>query len=608
MEDPEPGYQIYRPVDSKSKEIRLVTIKKGSGPDKIQCTLTHVSLEDPPPYEALSYVWGSQEERSEISLQGCDFSVTRNLGIALTSLRFANEDRAMWIDAICVNQDDTTERSAQVQLMRNVYQGAEQVVSWINNESVNIGETIWIFNEAKNHEYSSEWARDLFTNDLSSRRKFIQFGYLVIDDEYWARVWITQEVAFARKGVIKCPEIEISYGECKRFYEMLAKGLADLKRMFKDFGVYDSLFVKRVLDSFKLSEIFVGVIPGTRLLDLLRQTRFKKATDPRDKLYAMLGLSDMNQASHDGLNINYSKQWTKRHAYTGIVRAIIETTSDLDILSDCITCLDEPKVAYGAKSSTDDLPSWVPDWTKDGPRKFENRASSRKGAAGSALANIEFSQDMTVMKAQGVCVGSVRKSGKSLPEYHASRVREDFDDVATTLFSWRKLLEEIDDYDSNMFLLYACDMFLLFGRTILLGLKANAILRDLFQTEESEEGQSFMISADEQYWRTRRSRQEILFRNIHESLGASCLFLIEPVETPIPLFFHGYPVMGVGPKQIREKDMICALRGCKYPVVLRPDGDGYRFVSTAYVDNLWDGQAVDFADMGLYEWSWFEIH
>ncbi|OCL14541.1 HET-domain-containing protein, partial [Glonium stellatum] len=116
------------------KEIRLVTAKAGIQPDPIQCSFNYVSLNDSPKYEALSYVWGDPNIRVPIVLDKHQFEVTQNLGLALQFLRLPKEDRMLWIDAICINQADSDERSARVQFMSNIYRDAHQVVSWLGDE------------------------------------------------------------------------------------------------------------------------------------------------------------------------------------------------------------------------------------------------------------------------------------------------------------------------------------------------------------------------------------------------------------------------------------------------------------------------------------------
>lgn len=82
-------------------------------------------------YEALSYVWGSQSETHTIIVNGCDFQVTRNLYTALVHLRDNQLERILWIDAICINQEDDDEKSEQIPLMRSIYAQADRVLVWL---------------------------------------------------------------------------------------------------------------------------------------------------------------------------------------------------------------------------------------------------------------------------------------------------------------------------------------------------------------------------------------------------------------------------------------------------------------------------------------------
>lgn len=82
-------------------------------------------------YEALSYVWGSQSETHTITVNGCDLHVTRNLYTALIHLRDNQLERILWIDAICINQEDDDEKSEQIPLMRSIYAQADRVIVWL---------------------------------------------------------------------------------------------------------------------------------------------------------------------------------------------------------------------------------------------------------------------------------------------------------------------------------------------------------------------------------------------------------------------------------------------------------------------------------------------
>ncbi|RKL38091.1 hypothetical protein BFJ72_g7553 [Fusarium proliferatum] len=102
--------------------IRIMTLHRGSGSDIFECDLRNIrlaakSVVQTPPYEALSYVWGSKQDPRHIYINGNRFAVTQNLFEALAYLRLPDSDRTLWIDAICINQLDFAEREVQVQQM-----------------------------------------------------------------------------------------------------------------------------------------------------------------------------------------------------------------------------------------------------------------------------------------------------------------------------------------------------------------------------------------------------------------------------------------------------------------------------------------------------------
>ena len=162
-----------------AEEIRLLTIEPGGYDDPIVCSLANVSLCKQPSYEALSYVWksctsstpppldkemtvataGKDGEKSEKmrfgDLQDCwvyktlyyaigghyrpgimvcdgvEITLGGELYMALKRLRFADSSRVLWVDAVCINQDDLEERKLHVQFMRQVYMKAKKVLVWL---------------------------------------------------------------------------------------------------------------------------------------------------------------------------------------------------------------------------------------------------------------------------------------------------------------------------------------------------------------------------------------------------------------------------------------------------------------------------------------------
>lgn len=106
-------------------------------------------------YFALSYTWGSPENKATILLDGHEFKVTRNLEDALRSLRDCKvlpEQGLLWVDALCINQDDLSERASEVQRMQSIYVSAVDSIVYLGSgdpateagiEFINIAGRAW---------------------------------------------------------------------------------------------------------------------------------------------------------------------------------------------------------------------------------------------------------------------------------------------------------------------------------------------------------------------------------------------------------------------------------------------------------------------------------
>lgn len=140
MTDPSTSKYTYSPLLPGHRSIRLLRLHPSSVSDApIQCQLFNYSLTFPRRsfhlYECLSYVWGSSENKQHILIDGKLFNITQNLHAALIRLRDAYIDRIMWVDAICMNQDDVKERTHQVKSMAMIYAYASRVVVWLGEEA-----------------------------------------------------------------------------------------------------------------------------------------------------------------------------------------------------------------------------------------------------------------------------------------------------------------------------------------------------------------------------------------------------------------------------------------------------------------------------------------
>jgi hypothetical protein len=103
----------------------------------IECELLQYPLEKSErpshPYEALSYVWGSEDKPKSIVVTNQNLNVTCNLHRALLQLRDHACPRLLWIDAICINQDDKREKEHQIPLIAEIYAKAVRVIVWLGD-------------------------------------------------------------------------------------------------------------------------------------------------------------------------------------------------------------------------------------------------------------------------------------------------------------------------------------------------------------------------------------------------------------------------------------------------------------------------------------------
>jgi len=226
---------IYKPLDA-AREIRLLKIVHTH--PEIVCVLNTVSLHDNPQFSALSYEWGDPATTRPIILNGSTTLVTTNLARALEHVcyhwtaRFPDRDASscrLWVDAICINQNDIHEKNQQIQLMETLYAGAEMVICWIgplHRESQIAFESCMVLDmEIKRHpfelgkEVNLDWMKEYPEIFCENTPQDVNFGNRnwaaicrMLGSKYWKRVWILQELVLARNALIVCGKMSIELG------------------------------------------------------------------------------------------------------------------------------------------------------------------------------------------------------------------------------------------------------------------------------------------------------------------------------------------------------------------------------------------------------------
>jgi hypothetical protein len=601
-----------------SDKIRLLTLIPGQESEQIRCTLAVHPIDEFPVYEALSYVWGVPDPNKrppKIICNGQRTEVGQNLCDALKTLRLGDRSRVFWIDAICVNQGDNNEKSHQVQRMRSIYAQAERVVIWLGKADDVVAKTaVQLFRKISTicraetglelpdiGQISRNWPLDeeLSVNNLPNTESS-DWKYLfdVLRREWFHRVWVIQEASVAYSVTI-----QISEHTC----DWVDLGLTDTWLMGK--GAFEHL---GVLDyHFQAYGIWTQSIRfGAKrwpLMHLLSIFRAFAATDPHDRVYALLGISaegtDLELTQTPSiLTPNYDLPVTD--FYSDVVRFLIEHpypggNPNLDILT---------LVYHYPDVREDGFPSWVPRWDTpetrinfgDQPQFVDHNASKDLAAK-----LIEGSANESLML-RGLFVDTVEQVDKSLFNLGANSPEM----WLAVVQLWTEIvLPKFEALDLNVVsLAFAIVVTAGSSSTDRLdgqpfnGADFGAYCRDCLQrvtTAMAEAG----ISRQEQ---TEVEKWFPMPQSVESAHGPGDLFGAA-IETTRPFFTTDKGRMGLGPVIVEEGDRICVLFGGKMPFVLRPTGEYYRLVGECFVPGLLHGEAIDKWQNGLLEEQVFEL-
>ena len=133
------GMYVYQPLDDASGQIRLVKLHLSTGVPDCEfprCSLSTVELDSAPEYVALSYACGDPNDLLPIEIDGQQAEMYRNLDAALRRVRTMKLDASwLWIDCLCIHQNDLKEKSAQVKLMAQIYRRSTSVLVWLGEAS-----------------------------------------------------------------------------------------------------------------------------------------------------------------------------------------------------------------------------------------------------------------------------------------------------------------------------------------------------------------------------------------------------------------------------------------------------------------------------------------
>lgn len=328
-------------------------------------------------YDALSYVWGDPAVQHEIICNGQSMRIGTSLMEALISRRVISAVSLdaggsgtkktaqqgifrewVWADAICINQSDVIEKTEQVRMMTEIYSNAGQVNIWLGMHKDGDREAIAFLVDLWNL-FQDRLKLDFDTLQNGQLREIAPEFDSIIKAPYWksvydilshpcfSRAWVVQELVFARHVLIQRGLISPSVDALFWTVTLLRQYSLDLGYWQHKYDIGPATMMAQIRANFKRTG------PNSPLHGWLGACTTMQATDPRDKFFALFGLSK----GEDTNFINYSMTFREVACHSGL-RALIGHSSGAE------GSYGPDQLAWSAnpQSRSMGLPSWVPDW------------------------------------------------------------------------------------------------------------------------------------------------------------------------------------------------------------------------------------------------------
>lgn len=545
---------------------RIAIIHPGNSNDDIVISLEPVLFSTPPPYEALSYTWGSKDNPKTVyvkELQGpviysATLLVTQNLFQALRSLRYNDKSRTMWIDAICIDQSNDEEKSVQVGRMGEIFRRATRVVVWLGPEENDSNHAMDCMRDLGS-QVNVNWDHLTFgpTAAASDQSLGDQYAILPWDQRdltavyhflcrrWFERLWVRQEIFLANdQAVIQCGSRLVPWTQ-------LRAALMAVHHKPKEFFSWEGELGSRL-------NFLTGFIHQASSLDL-RYLRLMCANamceDPRDRICAILDmLGDADKAI--GIKPDYSKN--AMQFYEDVVVRYIRHYDSLCLLSQC-----HFRAGRG--------PSWVPDWSET-----PDSEQIRMGFASSHLRASDPIVEPGILKVVAG-VSTLRVTDVERVEIRGSSSRKQvFDSIRWILP--KEVLHEQQQIQDLLQSYYTT-------------LSGGAYSEDyeppdnaLPTREECSQIMDLLASGSYTYLSedfAPGTAGEKVLRAVRGLCDGNSLLKMS----------NGH--IGLGPPSTQPGDEISSILGCETPMVLRPAGNsGFRVVGSCYVPGHSNGEAL----------------
>jgi hypothetical protein len=578
----------YEPLPTE-ESFRVLELLPGDEDDDISYILHLADWNHPPAYEALSYTWGDTSVKVPTVCGGRRLEMMPNLQNGLRQLRLKTRSRMIWADAVCINQQDVGERSDQVNKMLWIYRGATRVLVWLGPDedgytAIAVQAMKEIIRASSKQEDESVTKRaepwtDLACNNASSWHSIKWF----FSRPWFSRLWVLQEVNSGPEVLVICAGFEIGWHVVKSIAEYIEPSHIWEVYSFWESEMWSALTMMRDYSRRKKDDV--------RRLEVLHSLRRFHTTDPRDKIYAVLGMKafqvgDPQAEEEDARYSTSGKPWISAD-YTKSTVEVYRNFATTLILKEPRNLNPLSYVQSGRGLPNDDFPSWAPRWDQTNNVHTISvcmRTRSLKTNASSGLpVFIQISEsNENVLEVSGLQFDIIARCTQVQNElwFHSDIHRMENHPV---LGFGREQQSKPTIYPTGDPSILAYAMALTAGMHHLhpsiedYTKEFEAYLDRLQEVEMQNPDNSnspLLEGAKTRSWR----RWE---RAARDTCWNRTLFTTS----------KGY--IGIGPKALQVGDLLCVLSGGRVPFVLRRKDDIFQLIGECYVYGIMSGQAVE---------------
>lgn len=562
-----------------ASSLSVLLLDPGDLQDNLSASIKYVcfEIEQTLEYETISYSWGDTSLRSTMLVDGKSLNICKSADQALHRVRKATEVRAVWIDAICINQFDVIERGHQVGMMCDIYSRGTQNLIYLGESDGYTFAGFQAVDTIKTEILTQSGCvtgiqKFMYTNTGRPRERLDMLPGSLHDIEalfrlycrpWFSRLWVLQEAALSPLNVCICGDLTIPLFDVLAAATHIISNYELQTRYGEKFSAADHMF----------HHIYRGYPDALRrghiqrdLSSLLNSSRRYRVSVEQDRAFALLGLIPMKSL----LDKKHVKPLLNPDYARSVPEVIMDASRAALVLDSNVKLLGTIRHRTQSDVSGHVIPSWALNLRREPERKERSRLYLVEYASSLHLpAQIVSAVPSNILTLRGLSLDQSLTLG---PVYEYEMTSSQLCDFleASAIVAGCQLS---DDRRS--------EVFQSFSRTLTVGL--------LLKGQQTAIGMSQGFLG----WLNSINMDDCNSNESDESIGIYRKAIAKACANR-RVFCTKSNLLGLGPQHMQDEDKVVVFYGSRWPSILRPARDRaqHHFVGNCYIDGLMDGEAA----------------